>query len=69
MVSYDSSITFENFAFDFLKKHGYYPISVNTDAYTFRYGTKILNVHKYINKTLKELIREETAIIFIKKKN
>lgn len=69
MVSYDSSITFRNFAFDFLKKHGYYPISVNRDDYTFMYGTKILNDRIYINKTLKELIREETEIIFIKNKN
>jgi hypothetical protein len=66
MVSYNSSITFGKFALDFLKKHGYYPISLDTDDYIFSYGAKILNNHEYINKALKELIIEKMEIRFIK---
>ena len=64
-VTYDSSITFEEFALDYLIKHCHCP---TLDRYEFVFRHKILNSKNYINKTLKELIIENRTIKLKSKK-
>ena len=66
-VSYDSSITFEEFALDYLIKHYHNP-TLDQEKNVFIYQCKILNRKNYINKTLKELIRENSTIELRSKK-
>ena len=66
VVSYDSSITFEEFALDYLRKQGYY-VTLNNEENIFVLKGKILNRQPFVEKTLGELIKEDEKVMFIRK--
>ena len=66
-VSYDENITCENFMLDYLKKHTNY-VSLDSNVYTFKVGMKILNTPRFLKKPIKEILRANMKVTFIRKK-
>ncbi len=67
-VSYDSELTCENFMRDFTKNNTNYE-SIDENIYTFKVNGKFLNSEKFKNRKLKELIRDQQIVNFVRKKN
>lgn len=67
-VSYDSELTCEKFMRDFTKKNTNYE-SIDENIYTFKVNGKFLNSEKFKNRKLKELIRDQQIVNFVRKKN
>jgi len=65
-VSYDASITARDFILDFTSKHTSLSTTDST-VYTFKYGTKILNLPKFLDKQLQYLIQNGSKVIFVRK--
>ena len=51
---------------EFLKRNNYYEDPV-LDLYAFRYGRKIINSAKFIDRRVKDLLRPGATIYFFKK--
>ena len=67
-VSYDASITVRDFILDFTGKH----TSLSTTdpkVYAFKYGGKILNNPRFLDKHLQDLIQDNSLVIFVRKQN
>jgi hypothetical protein len=67
-VSYDGELTCEQFMRDFTKKNTNYE-SIDQNIYTFKVQTKFLNSDKFKSKKLKEIIREQQIVNFVRKQN
>ena len=67
-VSYDSSITVKDFILDFTRNHTSFA-TTDPSVYTFKTGAKFLNSKTFIDRQLKELIRENSLVTFIRKKD
>ena len=67
-VSYDASITIRDFILDFTGKHTSYR-SADLNIYTFKVGNKVLNLPKFIDMKLGDLIRDNSIVHFITKKD
>jgi hypothetical protein len=66
-VSYDASITIKDFIRDYLAKKSYY-VTLDTNVYIFKFGVKILNSQRCLDKLLKDVIRTDSIVYFTKKK-
>ena len=67
-VSYDSSITVRDFLLDFLKKNTNF-VSLDSNIYSFTDGPRLLNLPRFLDKKLGDLIRDGKTIKFIRKKD
>lgn len=67
-VKYNGNITVESFIKDFTKNYTNYE-STDKNIYTFKCNGKFLNSQIFINKQLKDLIRSEQIVNFVRKKN
>lgn len=67
-VKYDGEITCEAFILDFTKKNSNYQSS-DPNIYTFKASGKIMNSPNYKNKKLKDLIKAQQIVHFVRKKN
>lgn len=67
-VSYDGELTCEQFMRDFTKKNTNYE-SIDLNVYTFKVNTKILNSGKFKGLKLKEIIKDQQIVNFVRKKN
>jgi hypothetical protein len=67
-VKYDSEMTVENFILNFTKNNTNYQ-STDKNIYTFKCNSKFLNSPNFMKKQLKDLIRNEQVINFVRKKN
>ena len=65
-VSYDASITARDFILDFTSKHTS-QYSTDPTLYTFKYGLKILNSPRFLDKKLQDLIKNDSVVYFIRK--
>ncbi len=66
-VSYDASITARDFILDFTSKHTSQS-SIDSTLYTFKYGGRILNSPKFLDKKLQDLIKNNSVVYFTRKK-
>lgn len=66
-VSYDASITIKDFIRDYLAKKSYY-VTLDTNVYIFKFGVKILNSQRCLDKLLKDVIQTDSIVYFTKKK-
>ena len=62
-VSYDASITARDFILDFTSKHTSQS-SIDSTLYTFKYGGRILNSPKFLDKKLQDLIKNNSVVHF-----
>lgn len=67
-VSYDGEWTCEQFMRDFTKKNTNYE-SIDQNVYTFKVQTKFLNSEKFKSRKLKEIIRDQQIVNFVRKQN
>ena len=67
-VSFDGEWTCEQFMREFTRKNTNYE-SINPDVYTFKASGKFLNGEKYKNVKLKEIIKDQQIVHFVRKKN
>jgi hypothetical protein len=67
-VKYDSEMTVEKFILDFTKNNTNYQ-STDKNIYTFKCNGKFLNSPNFMKKQLKDLIRNEQVVNFVRKKN
>jgi hypothetical protein len=67
-VSYNEDMTCEEFMYDFTKKHTNYA-STDPNIYTFKIGTRILNSPTVKGIKIKELIKANQFVKFVRKKN
>ena len=67
-ISYDENMTIENFMKDYLKNHTNY-VTLDPKVYLFKTNGKVLNVPRFLNKTLADLIRPNGRIILSRKQN
>jgi len=65
-VSYDASITARDFILDFTSKHTSQS-STDPTLYTFKYGLKILNSPRFLDKKLQDLIENNSVVYLIRK--
>ena len=65
-VAYDGDATIEAFLKKYVKDHTYYE-SLDTKIYVFKNGLKILNSNKYLSEKIKNHIRDNCTIRFIRK--
>jgi len=65
-VSYDASITARDFILDFTSKHTSQS-STDPNLYTFKYGLKILNSPRFLDKKLQDLIKNDSVVYFTRK--
>ena len=65
-VSYDASITARDFILDFTSKHTSQS-STDPYLYTFKYGLKILNSPRFLDKKLQDLIKNDSVVYFTRK--
>ena len=63
-VSYDSSITVKDFILDFTRNHTSF---ATTDPSTYKFLTRGKLLNKFIDRRLKELIKETSVVTFIRK--
>lgn len=68
IVSYDSNIKIRDMLTDFLKNNGYY-VTLEPNKYVFTLGSKILNSRRFLDKSLKEIIKDDCLIQMIEKQN
>ena len=67
-VSYDASITIKDFILDYLAKHCNY-VSLDPNVYIFKVGGKILSSQRYLDKQLKDVIKTDSIVHFIRKQD
>ena len=67
-VSYDSSISVRDFLLDYLKNNTNC-VTLDTSVYTFKFGGKILNSNRFIDKKLGDLIRQGGIINIFRKRD
>ena len=67
-VSYDASITIKDFIRDYLAKNSNY-VSLDSNVYIFKVGSKYLNRQRYLDKQLKDVIKTDSIVRFIRKKD
>ena len=67
-VSYDASITIKDFIRDYLAKNSNY-VSLDPNVYIFKAGGKILNSPRFLDKQLKDVIRTDSIVHFIRKQD
>ena len=65
-VSYDASITIKDFIRDYLAKKSYY-VTLDTNVYIFKFGVKILNSQRCLDKLLKDVIETDSIVTFRRK--
>ena len=65
-VAYDGDETIEAFLKKYVKDHTNYE-SLDTKIYVFKNGLKILNSNKYLSEKIKNHIRDNCTIRFIRK--
>ena len=65
-VAYDGDATIEEFLKKYVKDHTDYE-SLNTKIYVFKNGLKILNSNRYLSEKIKNHIRDNCTIRFIRK--
>ena len=63
-VSYDGEITIESFIRDYLQK---YTNLVSLSDYTFSFGSKVLNMPRFLNKKLKDMIQAGSSVTLVRK--
>ena len=64
-VSYDGSITSRDFILDFTSKYASIS-STDRNLYVFKYRGKILNLPRFLDKKLQELIENDSTVTFLK---
>lgn len=67
-VAYDENMTCENFVLDFTKKNTNLS-TIDTNVYTFKASGKIINSPSFKNKQLKEIVKDQQIVNFVRKKN
>ena len=67
-VEYNGEITCEEFMLDITKKYFNNP-STDSSKYVFKVGAKLLNYQRFKYKKLKELIKDNSIVRLIRKKN
>lgn len=65
-LTYKGDLTVEDFIKDYLKNNTDY-VSLSTEVYVFRLGSKILNTEKYLSKKLNEIIRTGCRLTLVRK--
>ena len=68
IVSYDEDMTIENFIKNFLS-HLNLNVTLDHKVYTFKWGNKILNQCKFLDKPLKDIIKPGSRVKFIRKQD
>lgn len=67
-VTYSGEITCEQFILDFTSKNANLGTS-DPNVYTFKSNGKILNSALFKNKQLKEIVKDQQMVYFVRKKN
>lgn len=67
-VEYSGEMTCEQFILDFTKKYTNHQSS-DPDIYTFKASGKILNSNSFKYKQLKDIIKDQQIVSFVRKKN
>ena len=67
-VAYDGDATIEAFLKKYVKDHTDYE-SLDTKIYVFKNGLKILNSNKYLSEKIKNHIRDNCTITFLRKQS
>lgn len=67
-VRYEGEWTCEQFIRDFTRNVIGYE-SINPDIYTFKVQTKFINSGRFLGTKIKEIIREQQVVNFVRKKN
>jgi hypothetical protein len=67
-VTYSGEITCEAFVLDFTKKNTNLQTS-DPCVYSFRVGGKMINSPVFKNKKLKDIIKDQQIVYFMRKKN
>ena len=67
-VKYSGEITCEQFIVDFTSKNANLGTS-DPNIYTFKANGKILNSPLFKNKQLKEIVKDQQIVYFVRKKN
>ena len=67
-VTYSGEITCEAFILDFTRKNTNLQ-TLDPNEYTFRVGRKIINSPVFKNKKLKDIIKDQQIVYFVRKKN
>ena len=67
-VAYDENMTCENFVLDFTKKNTNLS-TIDTNVYTFKASGKIINSPSFKNKQLKDIVKDQQIVNFVRKKN
>jgi hypothetical protein len=67
-VTYSGEITCEQFILDFTSKNTNLRTS-DPNVYTFKANGKILNSNIFKNKQLKDIVKDQQMVNFVRKKN
>ena len=67
-VTYSGEITCEAFILDFTRKNTNLQ-TLDPNVYAFKAGCKIINSPTIKNKKLKDIIRDQQIVYFVRKKN
>ena len=67
-VKYEGDWTIEQFMRHFTKNNTSYE-SIDQNIYTFKVGTKILNMDKFRTRKVKDIIQDQTLVKFVRKQN
>lgn len=67
-VTYSGEITCEAFILDFTRKNTSLQTS-DPNVYTFKASGKIINSPVFKNKKLKDIIKDQQIVYFVRKKN
>ena len=67
-VSYDENMLVEDFMKDYISKNCEV-FSLDLEVYEFKFGAKVLNLPRFLNKKLKDIIRPNGIITFEKKQD
>lgn len=67
-VSYDGSITVRDFILDFTSKHTSLS-TTDSNIYAFQLGLKFLNSPRFLDKQIRDLIKDNMLVNFIRKQN
>lgn len=67
-VTYSGEITCEAFILDFTKKNTNLQ-TTDPNVYTFKASGKIINGPVFKNKLLKDIIKDQQIVYFVRKKN